>query len=127
MKSLIMKEEFIIKFVQVKNQFKFLHWQTFGDSKHKAYDKVQKDLDELIDEFVETMMGKYGRPEFPGEFAIMFQDINRLSMQNFLDNTIEFFLDMSNELDPSLDSDLLNIRDEMMGTINKLKYLLTLE
>jgi hypothetical protein len=57
----------------------------------------------------------------------MFQDINRLSMQNFLDNTIEFFLDMSNELDPSLDSDLLNIRDEMMGTINKLKYLLTLE
>jgi hypothetical protein len=127
MKSLIMKEEFIIKFVQVKNQFKCLHWQTFSYSKHKAYDKVQKDLDELIDEFVETMMGKYGRPEFPGEFAIMFQDINRLSMQNFLDNTIEFFLDMSNELDPSLDSDLLNIRDEMMGTINKLKYLLTLE
>jgi hypothetical protein len=122
-----MKEEFIIKLVQLKNQFKFLHWQTFSYSKHKAYDQVQEDLDELIDEFVETMMGKYGRPEFPAEFAIMFQDINRLSMQNFLDNTIEFFLDMSNELDPSLDSDLLNIRDEMMGTINKLKYLLTLE
>ena len=122
-----MKEEVIIKLVQIKNQFKFLHWQTFSYSKHKAYDKIQSELDGLIDEFVEIMMGKYGRPEFPAEFALMFQDIDRLSMQNFLDNTVEFFLDMSDQLDTRVDSDLLNIRDEMMGAINKLKYLLTLE
>ena len=122
-----MKEEVIIKLVQIKNQFKFLHWQTFSYSKHKAYDKIQSQLGDLIDDFVEVMMGKYGRPEFPAEFALMFQDIDRLSMQNFLDNTVEFFLDMSEELDPRVDSDLLNIRDEMMASINRLKYLLTLE
>ena len=32
-----MKEEITLKLVQIQLQFKFLHWQTFGDAKHKAY------------------------------------------------------------------------------------------
>ena len=31
-----MKEESILKLVQIQNQFRFLHWQTMGDAKHKA-------------------------------------------------------------------------------------------
>jgi hypothetical protein len=34
---------------------------------------------------------------------------------------------MSEELDPKYDTDLLNIRDEMLGLINKSKFLLTLK
>jgi hypothetical protein len=30
-------------------------------------------------------------------------------------------------LDPKYDTDLLNLRDEMLAAINKLKYLLTLK
>jgi hypothetical protein len=33
---------------------------------------------------------------------------------------------MTDELDPS-DTDLLNIRDEMLGELNKFAYLITLE
>jgi hypothetical protein len=36
-------------------------------------------------------------------------------------------ISLSNELDPTKDTDLLNVRDEMLATINKLAYLLTLE
>jgi hypothetical protein len=122
-----MKEEYILKLVQIQNQFRFLHWQTTFDAKHKAYGKVYDRLGDLIDDFVEGMMGKYGRPKFSEEFSIMFQDIDKLSMQNFVDGICEFLLSMTEGLDSKVDTDLLNLRDEMLLSINKLKYLLTLK
>lgn len=122
-----MKEEYILKLVQVQNQFRFLHWQTFGYAKHKSYGKIYDNIGDLIDSFTESMMGKYGRPEFQPEFAIMFQDIKIINVQNFLDGITEFLVGMTGQLDSSYDTDLLNIRDEMLSEINKLKYLLTLK
>ena len=122
-----MKEELVKKLVQVQLQWKFLHWQTFGDAKHRLYGDIYDKLGDLIDEFTETMMGKYGRPEFEPEFGLMFQDISKLNMQNFIDNIVEFFVQFTDHLDSRYDTDLLNIRDEMLGTINKSKYLLTLK
>jgi hypothetical protein len=122
-----MKEELILKLVQIQLQFKFLHWQTFGDAKHRAYGEIYDSLGETIDMFTESMMGKYGRPEFEPEFSIMFQDISTINVQNFLDGITEFLVDMTEQLDSRYDTDLLNLRDEMLGEINKLKYLLTLK
>jgi hypothetical protein len=70
-----MKEELILKLVQIQVQFKFMHWQTTGDAKHRAYGKAYDKLGGFIDDFVEAMMGKYGRPEFEPEFSIMFKDL----------------------------------------------------
>ena len=87
-----MKEELIKKLVQVQLQWKFLHWQTYGDAKHKTYGKIYDGLGDLIDDFTEAMMGKYGRPEFEPEFALMFQDISSISIQNFMDGITEFLV-----------------------------------
>ena len=122
-----MKEELTLKLIQIQTQFKFLHWQTFGDAKHKAYGEIYDSLTENIDKFVEVMMGKQGRVEFDPEFSIMFQDIKNLSVQNFLDGITEFLVGMTEQLDKRYDTDLLNIRDEMLGDINQLKYRLTLK
>jgi hypothetical protein len=122
-----MKEELILKLVQIQNQFRFLHWQTFGDAKHRAYGEIYDTLGDLIDTFTEAMMGKYGRPEFESEFSIMFQDIKSMNIQNFLDGITEFLVGMTDQLDSRYDTDLLNLRDEMLAEINKLKYLLTLK
>jgi DNA-binding ferritin-like protein len=122
-----MKEDLILKLVQIQLQFKFLHWQTFGYSKHKAYGKIYDNLGDMIDMFAEAMMGKYGRPEFESEFSIMFQDIKTISVQDFLDGITEFLVSMTDQLDSRYDTDLLNLRDEMLAEINKLKYLLTLK
>jgi hypothetical protein len=73
------------------------------------------------------MMGKYGRPEFDPEFALMFQDIKAISIQEFMDGITEFLVGFSDQLDSRYDTDLLNIRDEMLALINKSKYLLTLK
>ena len=122
-----MKEELTLKLIQIQTQFKFLHWQTFGDAKHKAYGDIYDSLTGSIDKFVEIMMGKQGRVEFESEFSIMFQDIKSLSVQNFLDGITEFLVGMTDQLDSRYDTDLLNIRDEMLGDINQLKYRLTLK
>ena len=65
--------------------------------------------------------------EFDPEFSIMFQDIKSLSVQNFMDGITEFLVSMTDQLDSRYDTDLLNLRDEMLGDINQLKYLLTLK
>jgi hypothetical protein len=122
-----MKEELTLKLVQIQLQFKFLHWQTFGDAKHKSYGEIYDLLGGKIDKFVEIMMGKQGRVEFEPEFSIMFQDLKNLSVQNFLDGITEFLVGMTEQLDKRYDTDLLNIRDEMLGDINQLKYRLTLK
>ena len=122
-----MKEELTLKLIQIQTQFKFLHWQTFGDAKHKAYGEIYDSLTENIDKFVEVMMGKYGRVKFESEFSIMFQDISTISVQDFVDGIEEFLINMTDQLDNRRDTDLLNIRDEMLGDINQLKYILTLK
>lgn len=120
-----MKEELTLKLLQIQTQFKFLHWQTFGDAKHKAYGDIYDSLGGSIDKFVETMMGKYGRVDFETEFSIMFQDIKSLNIQDFVDGITEFLIEMTDKLDSRNDTDLLNMRDEMLGDINHLKYKLT--
>ena len=122
-----MKEEIILKLVQIQNQFRFLHWQTFGDAKHRAYGELYDSSGDHIDTFTEAMMGKYGRPNFESEFVIAFQDIKSINIQNFIDGIVEFLVGMTEVLDTKYDTDLLNIRDEILASINKLKYLLTLK
>jgi hypothetical protein len=122
-----MKEELILELVQIQNQFRFLHWQTFGDAKHRAYGRIYESLGENIDKFAEALMGKQGRFEFESEFSILFQDIKTVSIQDFVDSITEFLVGMTDQLDSRYDTDLLNIRDEMLADINQLKYLLTLK
>ena len=43
-----------------------------------------------------------------------------------VDSYVEYLTGLTNELDPENDTDLLNIRDTMLGELNRLKYLLTL-
>ena len=94
-----MKEEVILKLVQIQTQFRFMHWQTTFDAKHKAYGMVYESLDGFIDDFVEAMMGKYGRPEFTESFSIMFQDLESLSLQHFIDGVCEFLMSLTEQLD----------------------------
>lgn len=122
-----MKEEIILKLVQIQNQFRFLHWQTFGDAKHRAYGELYDIIGGHLDTFAEAMMGKYGRPQFESEFMIAFQDIKSINLQNFIDGIVEFLVSITDHLDGRYDTDLLNIRDEILANINKTKYLLTLK
>lgn len=116
-------------FFQMREQIKLYHWQTHLYSRHKATDDVLSSLDENIDDFVEVYMGKYGRPKMTEKQGCM--KITNLSEKQavvFIKRCIQHLLtDVVKNLTPQKDSDLLNIRDEMLGSLNQLLYLFTLK
>jgi hypothetical protein len=122
-----MNDEIILELVNTQIQFRFLHWQTKSYAKHQAYGAFYDNLDDLIDKYVEVCMGKHGRPNFEGGFTMDFEDIKSFSMQEYLDDFTEFLMSLSEKLTQGEDTDLLNIRDEILAEVNKLKYLLTLD
>jgi len=112
--------------MQMQNQYKILHWQTMSFSQHKSFDEIVSSLTENIDEFIETYMGKYGRVIAAGTFNITLANYKDADFVTLTDSYINFMISLSSILDASKDSDLLNIRDEILGSLNQLKYLLTL-
>lgn len=117
--------ELIQFFVQLQQQFRILHWETKSYARHKAYGDIYGSLDDLVDTFMETYMGKYGRPKFDS-INIELMSMKNVKINDLINDGIDFLNGLSNELTDK-DTDLLNIRDEMVGELNKLKYLLTLE
>lgn len=116
------------KFLEIQAQLRILHWQTKGYARHIAFGDTYSVMEGLIDSYIEIGMGKVGR------FVLEEQDKNiridnlaDVKIVEFLQNIKGFLISLSNELDPTKDTDLLNLRDEMLATINKLAYLLTLE
>ena len=106
-------------------QMKINHWQTKGFARHNAFGGFYDALDELIDTFVEAAMGKYGRFILDDETkTIQLNNLSDIDMKGLVTTVRNAFVQM--ELDPA-DTDLMNIRDEMLGELNKLSYLLTLE
>jgi hypothetical protein len=121
-----MNEQIVTTLLEIQVQFKILHWQTFSEARHIAYGNAYDNLGEKIDDFVEVMMGKSGRFELPKEgAALQIFNLKTLEINSFLEKVIDFLISLSKQLDEERDTDLLNIRDEMLANVNKLKYLLT--
>jgi hypothetical protein len=112
--------------LQMQHQYKILHWQTTSFSQHKAFDEIVSSLGENIDEFIETYMGKYGRVIATNTFNITLANYKDTDFMALTNNYIGFLIGLNDMLDKAQDSDLLNIRDEILGSLNQLKYLLTL-
>ena len=115
-------------FFSMREQIKLYHWQTNQFARHKATDEVLEALDGSVDKYVEVYMGKYGRPKITSS-------TNTVRVQNMADKTAAKFIKMCivylegplvKRLKPT-DTDLINIRDEMLAELNKLLYLYTLE
>jgi hypothetical protein len=111
----------------LQTQMKINHWQTKGYARHNAFGGFYDSLSDLIDTFIESAMGKYGRFTLDEETkTIQLSNLSELDMKGVISTVRDAFVQMGEQLDPS-DTDLLNIRDEMLGELNKLSYLLTLE
>jgi len=115
-------------FLIMRNQIKLYHWQTGMYSRHKGTDDVVKSLDDNIDKFVEVYMGKYGRPKMSSRNNVI--TLKNLSEKNaivFVKACIQELLEEVPRGLKKTDTDLLNIRDEMLGDLNQLLYLFTLD
>lgn len=115
----------ITPLVQFQQQLRIFHWQTDSFAEHKAYGETYSNLDELVDSFVEKYMGIFGRSKPTTTFVL---ELKPLSTSN-VDLSIQYFIDYLKQMDNEIpnNTDLLNIRDEILGEVHQLKYLLTLK
>jgi len=121
---------FVTNLLTMHNQFKVYHWQTqkkIGSyAQHNAFGTAYDDLTDHIDDFIEIYQGKRG--------AIVGKNGFTINLQNLDDNPVAFVDEFINyltvtvpeALDPSADTDLLNIRDEMLAILNQTKYRLNM-
>ena len=114
-------------FFSMREQIKLYHWQTHVFARHKATDDVLEALDGSIDKYVEVYMGKYGRPKMTGSNnTVRVQNMTEKTAVRFIKACITYLEGpLVKHLKP-IDTDLVNIRDEMLAELNKILYLFTL-
>lgn len=114
-------------FLGLQMQLKVNHWQTKGYARHNAFGSTYDELQDLVDRYVEEAMGKYGRFILDDETkTIELVNLSEIDFKGFINTLREALVQFTSQLDQT-DTNLLNIRDEILGLINKLGYLLTLE
>lgn len=99
---------------------------TTSYARHTAADRLVDTVSNLGDKFIETYIGKYGRPKY------FYSNLNTRVMND--NEIIVYFKECVSFLTASMDvigvretdTDLLNIRDELLSEINKTLYLFTL-
>jgi hypothetical protein len=119
---------FVYEFFYFLNNLKVYHWATGSYARHKASDDCFSKIQALMDQFVETYIGKYGRQQIlhfkAKHSSIPVRVISDADAKNLLKHLILYLKDL--QLDSVQDSDLVNIRDEMVSSLNQTMYLFTL-
>ena len=104
------------------------HWKTHSYAQHKATDELYEKLDNLVDQFVEVLLGKsQTRVSMIDKYLRMYDFDNTQELKDQIFEYRQFLQDMNRVLDPKKDSDLLNIRDEMLANLNQFLYLLSFD
>jgi hypothetical protein len=111
-------------FTYVRDKMKFYHWSTKSFARHSASDKFVSSLSDKMDRFIEVMQGSEGQ-------RIVLPSKSKYSFNNETDESIvkvlKKFRDwLSNDLPSYIktsDTDLLNIRDDILGDVNNTLYL----
>jgi DNA-binding ferritin-like protein len=122
-------KQITVYFLEMLMMVKLFHWKTHSFATHKATDELYDSLNEHIDHFIEVLLGKTGtRINLTQKRSISLVD---LTSQASLKARIEQFkkylvsLNTNRAVASMTDTDLMNIRDEILGDLNKFLYLLT--
>jgi len=118
-----MKLALVDHFFRFQNELKLYHWRTKSYARHRATDKLTEDMLELIDRFIESYMGIYGRVSLSHK---------EMTLRTFTDKNaptlLQEMIHYLNTLDKKLKKDaaLLNLRDEMVSTLERTLFLFDL-
>jgi DNA-binding ferritin-like protein len=119
-------------FLSILNTIKIYHWNTDDYATHKATDQLYGDLNAKIDTFVETMLGKENVPSRNKVLNIRSLSLNTFKTNKDFRKETEsyksFLIGLSNEksFNTPQNSDLMNMRDDILASLNQFLYLLTL-
>jgi len=128
----------ILCFLELLNTIKIYHWSTLSYPTHKATDELHTKLSELVDSFIEIYIGhcaRGGRGAGAGVPVFKFKSEKDASIEfceckspdafcKVLDDNIVHLEGLTDKLHGY--TDLVNIRDEMVGALAQALYLLRL-
>lgn len=130
----------ILCFLELLNTVKIYHWSTLSYPTHKATDELHTKLSELVDSFIEIYIGHCSRGRGAGVpvfrvgsgrgrgrgASIPFCECKSLeAFCKILDDNIIHLEGLTKKLNGY--TDLVNIRDEMVGVLAQTLYLLRLK
>lgn len=117
-----------ITLLDVLNQIKIYHWQTTSYARHKASDKLVGNLTSSIDQIIEIMQGKKNARLFISDSndIIKIQNQDDDSITELLQEFKKYLILVFPKYLTNKDTDILNIRDDLLGNINKTLYLFSL-
>jgi hypothetical protein len=123
-----MSGEIINLMLTLRNQVKIYHWETMQFSRHKSTDDLVGKLDDAIDKFMEVYFGKYGRLTLnQRNGTIRLRNYSDEEGPELLKQAVEWLSTRLPKLLSSKDTDLLNIRDEIVADLNQTLYLFTFQ
>ena len=107
---------------EMLHTIKLYHWRTRSYSEHKATDNLHEALSEQVDNFVEKLLGsKQTRA------TLTHLHMNAYNTLPGLKRRMEYYKRYLQGMPASLGTDLLNVRDELLGSLNQFSYLLSLQ
>jgi hypothetical protein len=123
------EQEIVVKFLETLNLVKLYHWKTHSYATHKATDELYDNINKNIDSFVEVLLGKYeGRVDLTSRKSIQLKDFNSVGdFKREMESFKNYLVGLSNNkaLKSMSNTDLFNIRDELLGNVNQFLYLLS--
>ena len=123
------EQRIVTMFLQMLNTVKLYHWKTTSYSQHKATDELYTNLNANIDSFVEIMLGKMGdRVNLTGQKTLPLLDYTNVKdFKKEVEKYKTFLIDMNRNVGLNItnNSDLLSVRDGILGNLNQFTYLLT--
>lgn len=125
--STTLKSNIVGFFMEMLNTIKMYHWNTTSYAQHKATDELYSSLNEHVDHFIEVMLGK--KQDRINKIDKHFR-VHNFTSTTHLEKQIKFYISYLTNLHMCFtdkDTDLINIRDEILADLNKFQYLLTLK
>jgi len=123
------QQTIVLTFIEMLDTIKLHHWRTMSHATHKATDDIYSKLSENVDQFVEIMLGKSGeRIDLTRVHSVPLYDYgDDKQFKNKIESYKKYMIDLTKNTQINLDgnTDLMNVRDEILGNLNQLTYLLT--
>lgn len=119
--------ELILKFLWVRDQAHIFHWQTKSNSIHTTLGDFYELYLEKIDELVECIFGMTEETFKIGTGSIELVDLSEDSLDVYKKTVVDIFESDFPKIFQKTDKteNLYNIINDILGELNKLKYLLS--
>jgi DNA-binding ferritin-like protein len=123
------EKEIVVRFLEMLMMVKLFHWKTHSFATHKVTDELYSSLNENMDKFVEVLLGKSGsRINLTNQTKISLIDLeSQAKLKAHIESFKDYLVGLSTNpfMKSKANTDLVNIRDEILQDMNKFLYLLT--